>query len=178
VIAGATVWGQQTHPLKPSVDLAVVYQPLLANRVVNGSFWLQGGGLQLHSQFWHGLGVVADVSGAHARDTHDSGVGLDLVTITFGPRYTWTSPYRRTALFGQILVGEADGLNSVFPGAFGVSSSAHGLALLVGGGINVPLQRRLTVRAAEVSWVRTQLPNATTNVQNNLRLGAGLIYRF
>ena len=27
-------------------------------------------------------------------------------------------------------------------------------------------------------WLRTQLPNATTKVQNNLRLGAGLVFRF
>ena len=34
------------------------------------------------------------------------------------------------------------------------------------------------LRAFEADWLRTQMPNATTNVQNNLRLGAGLIYRF
>jgi hypothetical protein len=69
-------------------------------------------------------------------------------------------------------------MNSVFPGSSATSSSANGLALLVGGGINVPMQHRLTMRAVQVDWERTQLPNATTNVQNNLRLGAGLMCRF
>ena len=46
------------------------------------------------------------------------------------------------------------------------------------GGMNVPLSGHLAVRAFEADWLRTQLPNATTNVQNNLRLGAGLVFRF
>jgi hypothetical protein len=42
----------------------------------------------------------------------------------------------------------------------------------------MPLTHRLSVRAFEANWLRTELPNATTNVQNNLRLGAGILYRF
>jgi peptidoglycan-associated lipoprotein len=49
--------------------------------------------------------------------------------------------------------------------------------LEVGGGINYLLTPRFSVRAIDADWLRTQLPNATTNVQNNLRLGAGIVYR-
>jgi hypothetical protein len=75
-------------------------------------------------------------------------------------------------------VGQANGFNSVFPTANGATSSANGLALKVGGGINYTLSGRFAVRAFEANWLRTQLPNGTSNVQNNLYLGAGLILRF
>jgi peptidoglycan-associated lipoprotein len=159
--------------------VAVVYNPLLANIVGGNSFSMQGGSVQVHGQFWHGLGVVADVSGLHTASTGgSSGVGLDMVTATFGPRYTWSPAHRRYAIFGQALVGEAHGMNSVFPNPAGANDSANSLALYVGGGINVRLKDHLALRVLEADWLRTQLPNATTNVQNNLRVGAGLIYRF
>ena len=182
-IAGLAAWGQEArNPAEQksiSFDVAVFYDPLIGNLVGSNRFWMQGGSAQAHGQFWHGLGVVADVSGLHTASTNGaSGVGLDLVTTTFGPRYTWAPAYRRYALFGQALAGEANGLNSVFPNASGASNTANSLALYVGGGVNVQLKRHLAMRAFEADWLRTQMPNATTNVQNNLRLGAGLLYRF
>jgi len=42
----------------------------------------------VEGRFWRGLGVVADVNGHHTANMHVSRVGLDLVTATFGPRYT------------------------------------------------------------------------------------------
>jgi len=69
-------------------------------------------------------------------------------------------------------------MNSVFPNPGGANESANSLALYVGGGVNLRLKDHLALRALEADWLRTQMPNATTNVQNNLRVGAGLIYRF
>jgi hypothetical protein len=139
---------------------------------------MEGGSLQIHGQFWRGLGVVADVAGLHSGNASGTGVGLDLVTATFGPRYTWSPAHRTYSLFGQVLTGEANGLNSVFPTSSGAADSATSLALYVGGGANLRLTRRIAVRAFEADWLRTQMPNASTNVQNNLRLGSGLIFRF
>jgi hypothetical protein len=159
--------------------VAVVYNPLIANVVSGNSFWMQGGSVQVHGQFWRGLGVVADFAGLHSASTNgSSSVGLDMVTATFGPRYTWSPANRRYAVFGQALIGEANGMNSVFPNPAGANDSANSLALYVGGGVNLRLKDHLAMRAFEADWLRTQLPNATTNVQNNLRVGAGLIYRF
>ena len=181
MMAGLAAWGQAQDPTRPtavSIDVAVVYNSLMTNVVVGDSFWMQGGSVQVHGQFWRGWGVVADVSGLHTANANGPGVGLDLVTVAFGPRYTWFEPHRRYALFGQVLAGETNGLNSVFPNAAGAKDSANSLALYIGGGVNLPLQHHLAVRAFEADWLRTQLPNATTNVQNNLRLGAGLVFRF
>lgn len=181
MMAGLAAWGQQAPAQRPtsSLDVAVTYDPMQANVVHSGNhFWMQGGSVQIHGQFWHGLGVVADVAGLHTASMNSTGVGLDLVTSTFGPRYTWSLPQRRLSFFGQALLGEANGLNSIFPSATGTSSTGSSLALQVGGGVDVPLAHHLRARILEADWLRTQLPNATTNVQNNLRLGAGLVFRF
>jgi len=183
VATGLTAWGQEAPrsagQTGASIDVAVVYNPLMANIVGGNRFWMQGGSVQAHGQFWHGLGIVADVSGLHTASTSSSpGVGLDMITATFGPRYTWSPAYRRYAIFGQALVGEANGMNSVFPNPAGANTSANSLAIYAGGGFNLRLKHHLALRAVEADWLRTQMPNATTNVQNNLRLGAGLIYKF
>lgn len=182
LLAGALAWGQQAQSQASqttgTLDVAVVYNAVRADLVGSDTFWMQGGSVQLHGQFWRGLGIVADVAGLHASNASGSGVGLDLVTATFGPRYTWSPEHRRYAFFGQVLLGEANGLNSVFPTPTGAIDSDHGLALYVGGGANLHLTHHLSVRALEADWLRTQLPNATSNVQNNLRLGTGLIFQF
>jgi len=100
-----------------------------------------------------------------------------MVTATFGPRYNWAPAHRRYELFGQVLAGEANGFHSVFPTRNAVIDSSNSLALKMGGGMNIALSHRIALRAFQANWLRTQLPNATTNVQNNLILGTGLVLR-
>jgi hypothetical protein len=47
-----------------------------------------------------------------------------------------------------------------------------------GGGIDLGLSRHIALRLIEANWLRTQLPNGTTNGQNNLVLGTGVVMRF
>jgi hypothetical protein len=181
MMVAPAAWGQSEHNVKQvsvPLDVAVTFNASVDNNVPGSSFWMQGGSAQVHGQFWRGLGVVADVAGLHTANIHSSGVGLDLVTVTFGPRYTWGPAHHGYTFFGQFLAGEASGLNGVFPYATGTDNTANGLGLQVGGGMSVPVAHHFAVRAFDADWLRTQLPNATTNVQNNFRLGAGLIFRF
>jgi outer membrane immunogenic protein len=100
------------------------------------------------------------------------------VTTTFGPRYIWTPARSRISLFGQGVVGQVNGFNSVFPSPSGVNNSTNGLAVLVGGGVNVTMTRHLALRGLDADWLRAELPNGGSNNQNNLRLGAGVVLRF
>jgi hypothetical protein len=169
---------ERTTPTK-YLEVAVTYDALHCDASDGHNFWMQGGDVQAEAYFSHGFGVVADLAGEHATNIQGSGVGLDIITMTFGPRYTWQPRrYRRSGLYGQALVGRANGFNSVFFATSGASSSANSLALKIGGGVDYTLTRRFAVRAFEADWLRTQLPNGNTNVQNNLRIGAGLILRF
>jgi hypothetical protein len=177
------LWGQQYGPDSGNshgLEVGVLYNALYSNVVRANQFWMQGGGIEVDGQFWHGLGAEADVSGFHTGSANSAGVGLSLVTTTFGPRYRWSPAHHRYSFFGHAMVGEVHGFDSVFPGAgtASASSSADSLALQVGGGMDVRPKHHLSVRVFEADWLRTQLPNADTNVQNSLRLGLGVVFRF
>ncbi len=164
-------------------DVAVTYTEQYSNLVSTPTFWHGGGGIELSTQTYRGLGVTANVAGTQTDNAANSGIGLTLVTATFGPRYTYYKPIgsehkRSLAIFGQALGGQAWGFNSFFPTASGGETDHISVAMQIGGGVDLGLSRHFGIRAFEADWVRTQFPNGTTDVQNTLRLGAGVVFRF
>jgi outer membrane immunogenic protein len=179
----ATAAFAQSNAPQPDgrVDVALTYAADYAG-VTTGqyNFWMQGGSVELSARAYRGLGIVADVTGLHTASA-GAGTPLNLVTTTFGPQYTWQTHGRGASgrclsLFGHGLVGEAHGFDSLFPGASGTAKDALSLAVQVGGGVDLGLTRHLSLRVIQANWLRTQMPNATTNVQNNLLLGAGVVF--
>jgi hypothetical protein len=93
---------------------------------------------------------------------------------------------QRYAVFAEALAGESNGFHSLFSEGSGpvgsvnagTTSSANALAVDVGGGLDVRLNRHFALRVFRASCLRTQFPNSTTNVQNSLSLGAGFVLRF
>jgi hypothetical protein len=177
---------QQPYPARTSdhheVDAAVTYTEQYSNLVSTPTFWHSGGSVELSAQLRHGFGLAANVAGTQTNNAAGSRVGLSLVTATFGPRYTYYHPVgaerkRSLAIFGQGLLGQAWGFNSYFPIASGGITSDNSLALQVGGGMDLGFTRHIGIRVFQADWVRTQLPNGTTDVQNTLRLGAGIVFR-
>lgn len=165
------------------VDVAVTYTVQHSNLVSTPTFWQQGGSVELSAQAYHGWGAAANITGTHVGSAANSGVGLSMVTTTFGPRYTWYKPNgitrkRSLAVFGQALLGESHGFNSYFPSRAGAMTDYNAFALQVGGGVDLGLSRHFAVRVIQADWLRTQFPNGTTNVQNSLRLAAGIVLRF
>lgn len=178
-LVGAQAAISKTQPVSPGrLDFAVTYGATYSGTVGGSTFWMQGGSIQVHGQFYRGLGAMADVSGLHAVNIQSSGVGLDIVTATFGPRYTWSPMRARYGFYGQALVGVANGFHSIFPSAIGATDSSDSLAIKLGGGLNVTLTYRIALRALEADWLRTQLPNSRNNTQNNSQLGAGVVVYF
>jgi outer membrane immunogenic protein len=167
-----------SQPAKYPLEVAISYNATSSGLSTGNKLWMQGGSVQVHGRFYGGWGVVADVSGAHIANISSTGVGLDMVIATFGPRYTWSPARRKYEFFGQGLAGQAWGFNGVFPNFTGATTDSSSLAVQTGGGMNFNLSPRLALRAFEADYLRTQLPNATNNVQNNLRLGAGIVFRF
>jgi hypothetical protein len=168
----------QAQSSQNKLDLAVTYtaeHSLKANTSQN--FWMQGASVELGAIVWHGLGIAASVSGTHAGSIGTSGVPLSLVTVTFGPRYRWHAD-NRISIYGESLIGEANGFRSLFPSTAGQQTEANSFASQVGGGIDYRLSNRFAIRTLDAAWSRTQLPNSTDNVQNTLRLGAGVVVRF
>lgn len=160
----------------------MTYTEQYSNLVSTPTFWYVGGSAEISAQYCRGFGLAGNVAGTQTGNTVNSGVGLSVVTVTFGPRYTFYYPLgverkKSLAIFGQGLVGSAWSFNSYFPSSTGATRDASSLALQVGGGIDFGLSGHRAIRAVQADWLRTQLPNGTTNVQNTLRLGAGSVFR-
>jgi hypothetical protein len=190
LLAGALACGpmaqaqQESRPL--SVDLAVTYTGERAKIASTscGCFWLQGGSVNGAITLFRGLGVAANLTGEHSPNI---GPGVDLNKLAFmaGPRYTlrtarWTNRFlgakHGTSVFGEALFGYAHGFNGIFPTSSGVEASANAFSMQIGGGLNVRIARNFGIRALELDYVRTSLPNSASNTQNDLRLNFGVSY--
>jgi hypothetical protein len=180
--AASAVRAQETHAAQaapsPKIDVAVTFiaERSLASSTAD-SFWMQGGSIELGTNTWRGLGIAADVTGTHARAIGGTTIPLSIVTTMFGPRYRWHADHR-LSIYGEGLIGEANGFQSLFPSVTGAQTSANSLAAQAGGGIDYRISRHVAIRAVEAAWQHTQLPNGTDNIQNGLRLGAGIVVRF
>lgn len=177
LLTGTSVLWAQTPRPQP-IDLGVTY---IAQRSVRTNttqnFWLEGGSAELGLNLWHGFGPAADLTGGHTSSIGSSGVPLALVTATFGPRYRW-HPGKQISVYAEGLFGVASGSGSVFPSSTGTKSSATSFASQISGGVDYRLSRRFAVRALDIGYLHTALPNGTDNVQNLFRVGAGLAVRF
>jgi hypothetical protein len=158
-----------------AIDFSLQYTALHSGDISGAGFWMQGGAFAIHGQVYRSFGLVADLTGDHTGNIASTGVGLNLITATFGPRFTCT--HRQFAAFGQALIGGAHGSDGLFPTVSGTETKASSLAFQTGAGLNIQVKPHIAVRAVEVDWQRTQLPNASTNVQNNILIGAGLVFR-
>jgi hypothetical protein len=185
LLVGATVTTPLAAQVGPAAEsstfhlnVAATYNPARFNELKGDSFWVQGGSIQVQARLGDHMGLVADARGLHTSDINSSGVGLDMITVTAGPRYTLSIKQDKVSLFVQGLAGKAMAFNGLFPHPTAFETSASSLALLGGGGAEMMLSRRVALRPFEANWMYTQLPNGTNNVQGVLLLGAGITYWF
>ena len=78
--------------------------------------------------------------------------------------------------------GEGDGFGEALIG-FGhtqsnykIDQNATGFAYAGGGGVDLKISSRFDVRPVEFLYLKTDIPNAVNNRQNQFRMSAGLIY--
>jgi hypothetical protein len=180
VFSPSTQAQQESEPL--SVDLAGTYSAERAKIATSncGCFWLQGGSLNGGVTLFRGLGVAANLTGEHASNAAPS-VDVNKLAFMVGPRYTlnpnrWLHANSRANIFGEALFGFAHSFDSVFPTATGLTTSATAFSMQVGGGVNIGLAKGFGLRAVEINYVRTSLPNNASNTQNDLRLAIGISY--
>ncbi len=144
-----------------------------------GCFTLQGGEVDAN---WKLIGLfgkratldlAADLGADHTGAVNNAGYGLTLSTFTFGPRFTLPAT-KKIAVFGQTLFGLAHGSGSQFPSGNSLTSGANSFALNLSAGGDYRINPLLSIRVLQLDYLRTQLPNTTSNWQNNLRIGAGV----
>ncbi len=118
---------------------------------------------------------VFELGGGHASNINGNGLDLSLITYMAGPRYSRKIGQRLTP-FAQVLIGGVHAFDSVFPRTSGVSFSDNSFALSAGGGVDLNVSARFSVRLVQIDYLKTSLPNDAGNNQNNLRLGLGVVF--
>jgi hypothetical protein len=148
-----------------------------------GCFELEGGAVDAawgapDAGMVHGaiFTLAADAGIEHTGSVGSAPYGLTLTTVTAGPRF-WL-PGGKLRIFGQVLLGIAHGSNSEFPHHNSLVPSATSFALDMGAGAERYINPRVSVRFLQVDYLRTALPNTSTNWQSNLRVGAGITLHF
>ena len=161
----------------PKLDVFVGYSYFRDNPSTPGvsSFNLHGGSASVAYNANHWLSGVADFGGYHANNILGSGVDGTVSTYLFGPRISYRHHERFTP-FAQTLFGVAHASGS----GFGATSTSNAFAASFGGGVDVKVFHRLSLRAAQVEYLLTRFPETTTSreTQNNLRVSTGLIVHF
>lgn len=189
----------------PKAELALDYSymhfaPAQAN-TQNKS--LNGGGGQFVYNFTHALGVKMDLQGYGSftdKFTIAPRPGLpggasgtvsgNLFTYLFGPQIKFRSQHME--ILTEALVGAAH--SNVYGSAFkticqpiagtcGVqgSPSNNGWAVLLGGGIDIPITHAVSIRPAQLDYLLTRFGNFFTQAnanQNSFRYTAGVNFNF
>jgi outer membrane immunogenic protein len=163
-----------------SGDAAAAYHWVRSNAGPGqcGCFGLNGGGV---SGSWNIRGpwsAVVDFSAEYAGSAPAAGSSLTLTSYLAGARYQIPQPWLKGAHkpqpFAQILLGAGHAGG----GVAGVGDASFGFATRIGGGIDVPLNRRFALRVIQIDYYLTTFSNATNDHQNNLLIGAGFVFHW
>jgi len=137
-----------------------------------GCFSMNGGNAAIIFNIRPKWSAIADVTVAHANNVDGTMQNITIINYLFGPRYTWRNQ-RRYVPYAQVLLGGAkEDVNFQFV----INRNSFGLS--AGGGVTTRLSRRFGLNLIQVDYVYTQIPNAKSDRQNNIRVATGLIYRF
>ena len=184
-LGGAMAWGQDqsTKTSKfnwTSSDVAMTFTTEQAKTSpgTGGNFWSKGGSIDAGATFLRGFGWAGDITVQHARAIAP-GFNLRETDVLTGPRYTYRKGSKRESrFFGQAFVGEAHATDGLFPTTTGYTNKANAFEWQAGGGWDISISKHLAIRAIEVDYLRTYLPNHELSYQNHIRLAAGLAIHF
>jgi len=179
LIAGQPLWGQQDapeSPCHPRLEVAVLYDALLSNVVRADRFWMQGGGIQIEGQFlarsWSGGGHlrISRTECQQRRSGAGHGEPLPSDRAICGRRHTTAVPSSAMPWWERPMV-----LTASFPALARPPAARTVWRCRLGAAWIWRSNIVFCYRAFEADWLRTELPNADTNVQNNIRLAAGVV---
>jgi len=165
---GRNAQGQE----RQTIDVSVAYSYARYNPSTAGlkSFSLNGGSASFAYSFNSWLSGVADIGG------YGKGGTGTVSSYLFGPRVS-LNRYGRFTPFGQVLVGVAHAGNNFLT----TGGSQTPFSTVIGGGLDWRWTNHIRVRTAEVNYFLThfsEVTNANTQVQDNLRVSSGFVFRF
>lgn len=163
-----------------SGDAAAAYHWVRSNAGPGqcGCFGMNGGGVSGSWNFHSPWSAVVDISAENTGSAPPANNPLTLVSYLAGARYQIPQPWfqgnHKPQPFAQIILGAAHAGGT----EAGVADGSYRFATRIGGGIDVPLNSHFSLRVVQIDYYLTTFVNATNDHQNNLLVGAGIVYRW
>jgi outer membrane immunogenic protein len=162
-------------------DVALTYHWVHTNRPPEGGcgcFDLNGGAISGSWNLNSRWAVAAEIGAENASNVLSTGQSLTLTSYMAGPRYYLSQPWKHGAHtpqpFAQLLLGSGH----VGGGIAGAGDGSTAFVTRMGGGLDVPLNSSFAIRAVQVDYYLTTFANGINDHQNNLLLGAGIVFRW
>jgi hypothetical protein len=183
---GNAAFGQSDTKVEVSANYSYMrFNPQNSNII--SSFSLNGGGGAFSYFFTDMIGIKAEFEGygSTTRTLVATGTSVqaNLFTYNVGP----VLKYRQGKFqpFGEVLFGGAHSnayvnLCNASGGCIG-SPSNNAFDFIIGGGLDIPVTKSISIRPAEVDFVLTRFGNNFTggnNNQSNFRYQAGVVFSF
>jgi outer membrane protein OmpA-like peptidoglycan-associated protein len=165
--------------------------PTLAsgNRLV----WLNGGSASVAFNVNRYLGLVADFgaytnseikfTGAYTSTVDVNNSNVAVLTYLFGPRLSFRK-YDRITPFAQVLFGGVRANQVILTGCTSSCTllpAQDAFAMTAGGGLDLRVHRHFAIRIIQAEYLMTRFASyttGTTGAQNDMRLSAGIVFRF
>jgi hypothetical protein len=128
---------------------------------------LNGWNANVSGNLTHYFGIEGDISGHYASLSRN--VDVNSYTFMAGPKLAYRM--ERIVPFAHFLIGASRSASE----SFGVHFSDYALATIIGGGIDIKLDKRFAIRAAQADYLMTRFNDER---QNNFRFSVGLVLRF
>jgi peptidoglycan-associated lipoprotein len=165
----------------PTPEVAFTYSYAHSNAPPGGCgcFSLNGGSASVAIPLRHSPWEIAgDVTVANGSSISSASNDLTLTVFTGGLRYRPNLHLGAWQPFGQVLAGGAYASGSLIQAEKSAGTGSNSaFAANAGGGLDLRLNHRLSLRLVEADYLPTTFNNGTTNHQNNLRISAGLVVR-
>jgi outer membrane immunogenic protein len=143
-----------------------------------GCFGLNGGGVSGSWNLSHRWALVAEISAENASNVLSTGKSLTLTSYLTGVRYHLPQPWlhgpHSPQPFAQLLLGAGHAGGGIAAAGDG----SYAFATRMGGGIDLPINSVIAVRVVQVDYYLTNFANSVNDRQNNLLLGAGVVFRW
>lgn len=160
------------HPL----ELAGGYTYVHSNAPAPGGcgcFALQGGNVSVALHYLPSWAFVGQVERSHASNILASTQTLTLTTYQVGLHFAPARlRFQHFTLFSEVLGGAARTSSN-----YTFNDGNVGLSIQLGGGLDVPLSPRVSLRPAQADYLSTHIANGGANFQNNFRFSSGLVLR-
>jgi len=188
ILSAADALAQEETPL---TEVGLQYQMLRVNSSRNiPSFTANGGTASFQMNFIDHFAGVAELGAEHNGNIHNVHLDNTWTTYLFGPRVSITKRSSRIVPAFECLLGGVNVAASIkspllpdIPGAR-LTAEQTAFAMAVGGTLDIRLNHRISIRPIQLDYLLTRLSSKPvlngfeTFNQNNLRYGAGVVFRF